>query len=95
MATQAPAERAVQGGKHIGSVLKEEGVQYYFCVTGGHIFPIQAGIGLQGILMIHCRHEQAAGYAADGYARSSGKVGVAMGTAGPGATNMFSAIAQA
>jgi len=95
MATQTPAERAVQGGKHIGAVLKEEGVKYYFCVTGGHIFPIQAGIGLQGILMIHCRHEQAAGYAADGYARSSGKVGIAMGTAGPGATNMFSAVAQA
>jgi acetolactate synthase-1/2/3 large subunit len=94
-ATQAPVERAVQGGKHIGAVLKEEGVQYYFCVTGGHIFPIQVGIGMQGILMIHCRHEQAAGYCADGYARSSGKVGIAMGTAGPGATNMFSAVAQA
>jgi acetolactate synthase-1/2/3 large subunit len=88
-------DRAVQGGKHVGFVLKEEGVQYYFCVTGGHIFPIQAGIGAQGILMIHCRHEQAAGYAADAYARSSGKVGIAMGTAGPGATNMFSAVAQA
>jgi len=92
---QAPAEKAVQGGKHVGFVLKEEGVQYYFAVTGGHIFPIQAGIGAQGILMVHCRHEQAAGYAADAYARSSGKVGIAMGTAGPGSTNMFSAIAQA
>ncbi len=89
------ADRAIHGGKHIGRVLKEEGVKYYFCVTGGHIFPIQSGIGMNDILMIHCRHEQAAGYAADAYARSSGKVGICMGTAGPGVTNQTSAIAQA
>jgi len=88
-------QRAVHVGKHIGRVLKEEGVQYYFCVTGGHIFPIQSGIGMNGILMIHCRHEQAGGYAADGYARASGKVGICMGTAGPGMSNQISAIAQA
>lgn len=88
-------QRAVHVGKHIGRVLKEEGVKYYFCVTGGHIFPIQSGIGMAGIQMIHCRHEQAGGYAADGYARSSGKVGICMGTAGPGMSNQISAIAQA
>lgn len=88
-------EKPVQGGKHIGRVLKEEGVEYYFGVTGGHIFPIQVGMGMAGIKMVHCRHEQAGGYAADAYARASGKVGVCVGTAGPGMTNQISAIAQA
>jgi len=89
------AEKAVQGGKHIGRVLKEEGVEYYFGVTGGHIFPIQVGMGMAGIKMVHCRHEQAGGYAADAYARASGKIGVCIGTAGPGMTNQISAIATA
>ncbi len=88
-------EKSVQGGKHIGRVLKEEGVEYYFGVTGGHIFPTQVGMGMAGIKMIHCRHEQAAGYAADAYARASGKVGICIGTAGPGMTNQISAIATA
>jgi acetolactate synthase-1/2/3 large subunit len=89
------AEKAVQGGKHMGTVLKEEGVEYIFGVIGGHIFMENVGIGMAGIKMIHCRHEQAGGYAADGYSRASGKVGVCFGTAGPGMTNQISAIAQA
>ena len=90
-----PVERAVQGGKHLGRVLKEEGVEYHFGVTGGHIFNEEVGMGMAGIKMVHCRHEQAGGYAADGYARASGKIGVCEGTAGPGMTNTISAIAQA
>ena len=89
------AEKAIQGGKHMGAVFKEEGVEYIFGVIGGHIFMENVGIGMAGIKMVHCRHEQAGGYAADGYARASGKVGVCFGTAGPGMTNQISAIAQA
>lgn len=87
-------EKAVQGGKHIGWVLREEGVEYYFGITGGHVFPIQVGLGMAGIKLLHMRHEQAGAYAADGYARASGKVGVCIGTAGPGMTNTISGIAH-
>lgn len=94
MAGQA-AEKAVQGGKHIGRVLKEEGVECYFGITGGHVLPIQVGLGMAGIKLLHVRHEQAGAYAADGYARASGKVGVCIGTAGPGMTNTISGMAHA
>lgn len=88
-------EKPMQGGKHIARVLKEEGVEYIFGLAGGHVFPFIIGAGMAGIKMIHCRHEQAGGYIADGYARASGRVGVCFGTAGPGMTNQISAIAQA
>lgn len=89
------AEKAVSGGKQIGRVLREEGVDYIFGLQGGHIWSILVGAGMAGCEMVHFRHEQAGGYAADAYARASGKVGVCFGTAGPGVTNQISAIAQA
>jgi len=88
-------EKLLQCGKHIARVLKEEGVEYQFGVTGGHIFPMNAGLGLAGIKLVHCRHEQTGAYAADAYARTSGKLGVCFGTAGPGMTNTVSGVAQA
>ncbi len=92
---ESAAEKAVQGGKHLGRVLKEEGLEYYFGITGGHVFPMQVGMGREGIKLVHCRHEQAGAYAADGYARASGRVSVCIGTAGPGMTNTVSGIAHA
>jgi acetolactate synthase-1/2/3 large subunit len=53
------------------------------------------GAGMAGIKLVHVRHEQAGPYAADGYARASGKVGICFGTSGPGVTNMISGIAHA
>jgi len=88
-------EKLLHGGQQIGRVLKAEGVEYQFGVGGGHIFPIMAGLGQAGIKMVHCRHEQGGAYAADAYARASGKIGVCFGTAGPGMTNTISAVAQA
>lgn len=85
----------ITGGEAIGQVLKEEGVKYLFGIAGGHVFPLITGIVGQGIRMIHMRHEQSGVYAADGYARSSRKVGVCFGTAGPGMTNMLSGVTQA
>ncbi len=91
----AAQERAVAGGKQIGRVLKEEGVEFMFGLQGGHIWSILVGAGMNGVKMVHFRHEQAGGYAADAYARASGKVGICFGTAGPGMSNQASAIAQA
>lgn len=88
-------EKALQAGKHIARVMKEEGVDYIFGVVGGHLNPWLVGCGMAGIKMAHMRHEQAGAYAADAYARASGKVGCCFGTAGPGMTNTVSAIAQA
>ena len=88
-------EKAVQGGKHIARVLKEEGVEYYFGLVGGEMYTIMVGCGMEGIELVHVRHEQAGAYAADGYARASGKVGICFGTSGPGLTNMVSGIAHA
>ncbi len=46
---KSAAEKAVQGGKHLGRVLKEEGLEYYFGITGGHVFPMQVEAVLMGI----------------------------------------------
>ncbi len=78
----------IHGGEAIGRVLKEEGVEYIFGIVGGHVMPLLGGIVKQGIRLIHMRHEQGGVYAADGYARATGKVGVCAATSGPGATNL-------
>lgn len=89
-------EKMLQGGKQVARVFKEENVEYMFGISGGHVFAFMVGAGSYGgVKLVHCRHEQAGGYAADAYARASGKVGVCFGTAGPGMTNQVSAIAQA
>ena len=63
------AERAVSGGKQVARVLKEEGVEYIFGLQGGHIWPVLMGCGTAGIKMVHFRHEQGGGYAADASSR--------------------------
>src|SRR3954465_8188208 len=75
--------------------LKAEGVDAMFGIPGGANLPTYDAIYDGGIKHIHCRHEQGAGHAAEGYAKASGKVGVALGTSGPGATNLVTAIADA
>jgi len=79
----------------IAKVLKEEGVEWWAGVHGGHIWPLLTAGAKAGIKMYHMRHEQAGVYMADGWARASGKPGVCFGTAGPGFGNMISAIYQA
>lgn len=76
--------------------LKKEGVQYIFGIPGGAIIDLHDEIYKQkDVEFILTRHEQAAVHAADGYARSSGKPGVALLTSGPGATNSITGIATA
>lgn len=75
--------------------LKNEGVEVVFGIPGGANLPTYDALYDAGIRGILCRHEQGAGHAAEGYAKASGKVGVALATSGPGATNLVTAIANA
>jgi acetolactate synthase-1/2/3 large subunit len=84
------------GSDAILRALEHEGVDVAFGIPGGAILPtydaIARGTSVRHIL---ARHEQGAGHMAEGYARASGKVGVAIATSGPGATNLVTAIADA
>ena len=75
--------------------LKAEGVEHVFGIPGGANLPTYDALYDAGIRHIQCRHEQGAGHAAEGYAKASGKVGVALATSGPGATNLVTPIADA
>jgi acetolactate synthase I/II/III large subunit len=75
--------------------LKAEGVDTVFGIPGGANLPTYDALYDSGVRHILCRHEQGAGHAAEGYAKASGKVGVALATSGPGATNLVTAIADA
>ena len=76
--------------------LQEEGVEFIFGYPGGAVLPLYDEIFKQDKFQhILVRHEQAAVHAADGYARSTDKVGVALVTSGPGATNAVTGIATA
>lgn len=72
-----------------------EGVDVVFGYPGGAILPVYDALRDSGIRHILTRHEQAAAHAADGYARATGKVGVCIGTSGPGAVNLVTGIATA
>jgi acetolactate synthase-1/2/3 large subunit len=76
--------------------LEAEGVEVAFGIPGGAILPIYDAIA-RGTSVRHvlARHEQGAGHMAEGYARASGRVGVALATSGPGATNLVTPIADA
>lgn len=75
--------------------LVREGVEVIFGHPGGAILPVYDRLYDGPIKHILMRHEQAAAHAADGYARASGRVGVALATSGPGATNLVTGIATA
>jgi acetolactate synthase-1/2/3 large subunit len=75
--------------------LKAEGVKDVFGIPGGANLPTYDALYDADIRHIQVRHEQGGGHAAEGYAKASGKVGVAFATSGPGATNMVTAIADA
>jgi len=85
----------VDGGSVFARALKKEGVEEIFTLVGGHTMPIQYGCRAEGIKVIDFRHEMSAAYAADAYARVTGKPGVVVTTAGPGVTNTVTAMAEA
>ncbi len=76
--------------------LEAEGVDVVFGIPGGAILPLYDGFA-RGTTVRHvlARHEQGAGHMAEGYARASGRVGVALATSGPGVTNLVTPIADA
>src|SRR4030042_6477999 len=83
------------GAQILIECLKREGVEVIFGYPGGQVLPIFDKLYDSDIKFILTRHEQAAAHAADGYARSTGKVGVCLATSGPGATNLTTGIATA
>ena len=84
------------GGDAILRCLEAEGVEVMFGIPGGAIMPTYDAMA-RGTTVRHvlARHEQGAGHMAQGYARASGRVGVAIATSGPGATNLVTPIADA
>ena len=85
----------ISGGHLVAKALKNEGVDTIFTLSGGHIIDIYDGCIDEGIRIIDVRHEQVAAHAADGYARLTGKTGVAVVTAGPGTTDAITGVANA
>ncbi|HVZ99296.1 MAG TPA: acetolactate synthase 3 large subunit [Caulobacterales bacterium] len=84
------------GAEMVVRALKDQGVDVIFGYPGGAVLPIYDALySSEGLRHILVRHEQGAGHAAEGYARSTGKVGVALVTSGPGATNTVTPLADA
>lgn len=85
----------ISGGQIVAKMLKQEGVQHVFTISGGHIIDIYNGCLDEGIKIIDVRHEQVAAHAADAAARITGGVGCAVVTAGPGTTDAVTGVANA
>jgi acetolactate synthase-1/2/3 large subunit len=85
----------IHGGKVVARALRAENVPFVFTLCGGHVMSIYDGCLDEGIGVIDVRHEQTAGHAADGWARVTGRPGVAIVTAGPGLTDAVTAVASA
>ena len=89
-------EKPTSGSQLVLQTLKELGVEIIFGYPGGAMLPLYDAIhNFEGIQHILARHEQGATHEAEGYAKSSGKVGVDVVTSGPGATNAVTGIADA
>src|SRR3989440_7698131 len=94
MATEVE-ETTLHGGRLVAKRLRVAGVSRLFTLSGGHLFSIYDGCREEGIDIVDVRHEQSAGFAAEGWAKATREVGVCALTAGPGGTNGMSAIAAA
>ena len=92
-AKAAPAPQS--GARLLVQTLDRLGVDVVFGYPGGAIMPVYDALTGAGVKHILVRHEQGAAFAADAYARATGKVGVCMATSGPGATNLITGIANA
>ena len=95
-AAQNPAAEELNGAEIMVRALQAEGVQYIWGYPGGAVLYIYDALYKQDTIQhVLVRHEQAAVHAADGYARATGDVGVALVTSGPGVTNAVTGIATA
>jgi thiamine pyrophosphate-dependent acetolactate synthase large subunit-like protein len=83
------------GGEIVATALRLAGVDVAFALPGVHNMAIWPHLGTEGIRVLGSRHEQGTVYAADGYSRATGRVGVAITTTGPGAANTIGAVGEA
>ena len=89
------APTAVNGAALAVAALERAGVEVAFGLPGVHNLALWRVLGESPIRLVGVRHEQTAAYAADGYARTTGRVGVALTTTGPGAANTLAAVGEA
>jgi acetolactate synthase-1/2/3 large subunit len=92
---EASEAKQPHGGLLVARTLKAHGVSKLFTLSGGHLFSIYDGCRTEGIDLVDTRHESAAGFAAEGWAKVTREPGVCALTAGPGVTNGMSAVASA
>ena len=85
----------IHGGEMVIRTLEREGIREIFTLPGEHVDPVLDAADGHGFRIIDTRHEQAAGHMADGWARVTGRPGVAAVTAGPGVTDVVTAVANA
>jgi acetolactate synthase-1/2/3 large subunit len=90
-----PGVQTLTGAQILWNVLEQQGVEVVFGYPGGAIMPAYDALPGSKIRHVLVRHEQGAAHMADGYSRASGRVGVAVATSGPGATNLVTGIANA
>ena len=95
MAADTDTSTKLHGGRLIAKRLKAHGVTKLFTLSGGHLFSIYDGCREEGIDIVDTRHEQAAAFAAEGWAKVTREPGVCALTAGPGVTNGMSALGSA
>jgi acetolactate synthase-1/2/3 large subunit len=95
MSAETQEATQLHGGRLVAKRLKAHGVTKLFTLSGGHLFSIFDGCREEGIDLVDVRHESAATFAAEGWAKVTRQPGVAALTAGPGVTNGMSAIASA
>lgn len=85
----------ITGSEILLEALKREKTEVIFGLPGGAVLPLYDALYSAGIRHLLVRHEQAAAFAADGYARATGKPGVCLATSGPGATNLITGLTSA
>src|SRR5918992_448939 len=97
MAKDASAGKEMTGAEMVIEALVDQGVEHIFGYPGGAVLPIYDALFQQSNRIQHIlvRHEQGAVHAAEGYARSTGKVGCVLVTSGPGATNAVTGLTDA
>src|SRR5829696_2145495 len=95
MTTEPQETTTLHGGRLIARRLKAHGVRKLFTLSGGHLFSIYDGCREEGIDLVDVRHESAAAFAAEGWAKVTREPGVCALTAGPGVTNGLSALGSA
>ena len=85
----------IQVSELIVRYLERLGIEHIFGMPGAHILPVYDSLYDSKIHSVLAKHEQGAAFMAGGYARASGKIGACITTAGPGATNLVTGIANA